>query len=162
MGGGAPTHTPSRAEAHSSAAAWYGPVLAGVTPVLIVGLGASAVANRLAFAAWALVVAVAYASLRRAAWDLGWERRVATGAGLLTLALGSVAFAALVERHGEILDLGARAVLPALHHPWLTHPAIYWALAACLAVVGALRLTVAPRAGRGPRRPAHPPEESSP
>lgn len=124
---------------------WYAPLLAGLLPVLILGFVASGLANRLAFAGWALVMAVAYTSLLRITLDLGWAGRLVAGAALLTQGIGFVAFAALVERHQEILDLGFRAVLPTLHHPLLTRPSTYLGLAGALAVLGVARLSVGRR-----------------
>jgi hypothetical protein len=124
---------------------WYLPLLAGLVPVLVTGFAASALANRLAFAAWAVAVAAAYAALLRITWDLGWSGRWIAGAALVTLALGFGAFAALVERHQEIFDLGFRAVLPALHHPLLTRPAAALAVAAVLALAGGVRLALPSR-----------------
>lgn len=121
---------------------WYLPLLAGLVPVLVVGLGAGAVADRLAFAVWAVVVAGGYAALLRVTYDLGWSGRLIAGAGLGTLSLGSVAFAALVERHQEIFDLGYRVVLPSLYHPVLTRPLAPLLSAAVLAAAAAVLLAV--------------------
>jgi len=129
---------------------WYAPLFFGLLPVLLCGFVASALANRLAFAGWAIVMAVAHASLLRVTYDVGWAGRIIAGAALITQGLGFVAFAALVERHGEILDLGYRAALPALHHPLLTRPTTYLVLAAVLALAGAVRLSIGP-AAPGPR-----------
>jgi hypothetical protein len=129
---------------------WYLPLLAGLVPVLVVGFAASALANRLAFAGWALAVAAAYAALLRVSWDLGWANRFIAAAALATLALGFGAFAALVERHQEIFDLGFRAVLPAVHHPLLTRPAAPLAVALALAAAAAGCLLLPQRGGRRP------------
>jgi hypothetical protein len=129
---------------------WYLPLLAGLVPVLVTGFAASALANRLAFAAWAVAVAAAYAALLRVSWDLGWANRFIAAAALATLALGFGAFAALVERHQEIFDLGFRAVLPAVHHPLLTRPAAPLAVALALAAAGAGCLLLPRRGGRRP------------
>lgn len=134
---------------------WYGPLFVGLLPVLLFGFVASALANRLAFAGWAIVLAVAYASLLRVTHDLGWAGRHVAGAALITLGLGFVAFAALVERHGEVLGLGYRAVLPALHHPLLTAPSTYLVLAASLALAGFVRLSINPAAAGRRNHPSH-------
>ena len=126
---------------------WYLPLLAGLLPVLLIGFAASALANRLVFAAWAVALAAAYTALLRFTYDLGWPGRFIAGAALLTLALGFVGFAALVARHQEIFDLGFRAVLPALHRPFLTRPAAPLGLAALLALAGAVRLAWPGRRG---------------
>lgn len=126
---------------------WYLPLLAGLLPVLLIGFATSALANRLVFAVWGVVVAGGYAALLRVTYDLGWEGRQVAAGGLGTLALGFAAFAALVERHQEIFDLGYRAFLPALHHPVLTRPAVPLGLAVLLAVAAAVCLARVP--GRG-------------
>lgn len=131
---------------------WYLPLLAGLVPVLLLGLVTSVLADRLVFAVWAVAVAAVHAALLRFAYDLGWQGYLVAGAALLALGLGFVAYAALVERHHEILDLGFRAFLPALYHPNLTRPAAPLALALVLAAAGAGRLTLGGRRRAGVER----------
>jgi hypothetical protein len=128
---------------------WYLPLVAGLTPVLLLGLATSVLADRLVFAAWAVAVAAAHAALLRLTYDAGWEAHLVGGADLLTLGLGFVAFAALVERHQEVLDLGFRAFLPLLYHPNLTRPAAPLLLALLLAAAGAGELARGGRRHRG-------------
>lgn len=45
--------------------AWYGALTAGLAPILVLGFLASALANRLIFAGWALGCAVVYAGTLR-------------------------------------------------------------------------------------------------
>jgi hypothetical protein len=121
-------------------ASWYLPLAAGALPILVVGFLASAVANRIIFAVWAAAAAGAYTALLAAGLARGWARRVRAGGLLLLLAASAAAFAALVAAHGEILDLGTRAVLPALRAPALARPATALVLAAVLALAAGVTL----------------------
>lgn len=85
---------------------WYAWLLAGVTPILLAGFLASAVADRLAFLAWALLAGAAYALTLKRAFG---RRRVPV---LVVLALGWGAFALLAAQHREALALGIAALLP--------------------------------------------------
>jgi hypothetical protein len=119
---------------------WYGGLLAGLTPVLFLGFGYSAIADRLAFVYWALGLGAAYTLLLRHGLSSGWGDARLVGVLALLLAAGSAAFAALERAHGEILDLGFRALLPALYRPATTAPGTAFALAAILAAGGGLAL----------------------
>ena len=128
---------------------WYLSLLAGTLPMFVLGMAASALADRLAFAGWALVAGFGYALLLRAAWSRGWS---AAGRAALVLgwaALALLAFATLVERHREILDLGYRALLWPIYSSLLTRPST-WRVAAALLAAGAIaafaRAAVARRA----------------
>jgi hypothetical protein len=114
--------------------AWHLPLLAGLLPVLLGGFAASALANRTAFAGWALGAGAAYTVLLRVSLDRGWERRARAAAALGLLALAWGGFALLVERHREIFDLGFRAALWPLYAESWTRPATWGALAALLAL----------------------------
>ena len=113
---------------------WYLAVVAGSLPLLVLGMVASALADRLAFAGWAIVAGVGHALLLRAAWSRGWgaSARLALALGWAALAL--FVFAALVARHGEILDLGYRALLWPVYTPVLTRPGTSVAAGVTLAV----------------------------
>ena len=102
--------------------------------MLLVGFGASALANRLAFAGWGLAAGALYTALARIGVDHGWDRRLRAALLLGALALAFAAFAGLVVRHGEIFDLGFRAVAPALYTPAATRPGTALALAGVLGV----------------------------
>jgi hypothetical protein len=117
---------------------WYAPLAGGLVPVLLLGFAWSALADRLAFAGWALAAAAGYAVLLRHGVEAGWARgrRVASLALWLALALGG--FAALEAEHREILDLGFRAVLPALYRPAATRPATALGLAVVLLIVAGI------------------------
>jgi hypothetical protein len=118
----------------SQVVSWYLPLLAGLLPVLLGGFLASALANRIAFAGWALAAGAAYTVWLRSGVARGWDRRARAAGALALLAAAAATFAALVERHQEIFDLGYRAVLPGLYRSTATRPASYLALAAALAV----------------------------
>ncbi|MEA2691932.1 MAG: hypothetical protein QOJ16_1319 [Acidobacteriota bacterium] len=126
---------------------WYGGLSAGLLPVLLLGFGYSAIADRLAFVYWALALGAAYTLLLRHGLSAGWGDARLAGALALLLAAGFAAFAALERAHGEILDLGFRALLPAVYRPATTAPVTAFALAAVLATGGGLALLAA-RAGR--------------
>lgn len=126
---------------------WYLPLLAGTLPLLTGGFVAGALANRIVFVVCGLVAAAVYAALLRAGLTRGWSLARRTAVQLLALAAAAAAFAALVARHGDILDLGYRAALPALYSPVAARPATGLALAAALALAGVVA-GAAPRAGR--------------
>jgi hypothetical protein len=122
--------------------AWYGGLLAGLLPVLLLGFLYSALADRIAFAGWALVVAALWVLVLRFGLGAGWGRARLVGTMLLLIASGMAAFAWLETKHGEILDLGFRAVLPGLYHPSATQPRTAWVLAAVLGILGVAGLLV--------------------
>ncbi|HBL27331.1 MAG TPA: hypothetical protein DD490_10905 [Acidobacteria bacterium] len=119
---------------------WYGGLLGGLLPILLLGFLSSALADRLLFVYWALGLGTVWVLLLRHGFAAGWPgTRLAGALGLLGAA-GLAAFAALEARHHEILDLGFRAVLPGLYHPIATRPATAAAVAALLAVAGTVAL----------------------
>lgn len=118
--------------------AWYGGLLAGLLPILLLGFLYSALADRIVFAGWALVFAALWVLLLRYGMGAGWPAPRLWGAMALLLAAAFAAFAALEKEHGEILDLGFRAVLPGIYHPNATAPRTAWGLAAAFAVLGAV------------------------
>jgi hypothetical protein len=122
--------------------AWYGGLLAGLLPILLLGFLYSALADRIAFAGWALAVAALWVLVLRHGLGAGWGRARLAGTLLLLIALGMAAFAWLETKHGEILDLGFRAVLPGLYHPSATQPRTVWVLAAVLGILGLVSLAL--------------------
>jgi len=131
---------------------WYVALAAGSLPAFVLGMVASALADRLVFAGWGMVAGFGHALLLRAAWQRGWS---VAGRAALVLAWGALSllsFATLVVRHGEILDLGYRAVLWPIYVPALTRPATARLLAAMLGAAAAVAAWRA-RAGRGMARP---------
>jgi hypothetical protein len=115
---------------------WYGGLLGGLLPVLLLGFGTSALADRTVFVLWALALAVAWTVTLRQGLQAEWPVMWLAGILLLLLALGLAIFAGLESRHHETLDLGFRAVLPGLYHPTLTAPRTAGLLAGVLAVAG--------------------------
>jgi hypothetical protein len=113
---------------------WYAPLAGGLVPLLLLGFAWSALADRLAFAAWALAAAAGYAALLRHGIEAGRARGRRLASLALWLALALAGFAALEAEHREILDLGFRAVLPGLYRPAVTRPATALGLAALLAL----------------------------
>lgn len=130
---------------------WYLPLLAGVLPVLLLGFGYSALADRIAFVFWALALAACWVALLRHGLEAGWSAGRRRGVLLLALAAGFGAFAWLEQRHHEILDLGFRAVLPGLYAPAATRPATALAVAGACGVAGAAALMAGLRQPRRPR-----------
>jgi hypothetical protein len=124
----------------SPALSWYGGLLAGLLPILLLGFLYSALADRIVFVGWALVFATLWVLVLRHGMGAGWPAPRLAGALALLFAAALAAFAALEKKHGEILDLGFRAVLPGLYHPNATAPGTAWGLAAAFAVLGAVAL----------------------
>ncbi len=120
---------------------WYGGLLGGLLPILLLGFLYSAVADRTAFALWALVAGTVWvvALHRGLSAGLRRPRLVALLAGVL--AGGLAVFAWLESRHHEILDLGFRAVFPALYNPAATSPRTVYFLAAGFLLTGLAALT---------------------
>ncbi len=121
---------------------WYGGLLGGLLPILLLGFIYSAVADRTAFALWALVVGTLWvvALHRGLAAGLGRPRLLAVLAAVL--GAGLAAFAWLESRHHEILDLGFRAVFPGIYTPAATSPRTVYLLAAAFLLLGIAALTV--------------------
>jgi hypothetical protein len=126
--------------ARSLALAWYGGMLGGLLPVLLLGFLYSALADRTAFALWALILGTFWVVALRQGLAAGWGRLRLLGALSLLLAAGLAVFAMLESRHHEILDLGFRAVFPAVYHPLATRPRTVRWLAGALALIGAVLL----------------------
>jgi len=120
-----------------SARIWYGGLLGGLLPVLLLGFLYSALADRTVFALWALVAGALWVVLLRQGLAAGWPGDRLTGSLLLLLALCFTVFASLESAHEKILDLGFRAVLPAVYHPLATRPVTAGILAALLGSAGA-------------------------
>lgn len=118
--------------------AWYGGLLAGLLPILLLGFLYSALADRIVFAGWALLFAALWVLLLRHGMGAGWPAPRLWGAMALLYAAAFGSFAALEKEHGEILDLGFRAVLPGIYHPNATAPQTAWGIAAAFAVLGAV------------------------
>jgi len=129
----------------SLARRWYGGLAAGLLPVLLLGFGYSALADRLAFVYWALALATIYTLLLRHGLSVGWGDTRLAGALALLLAAGFAGFALLERAHGEILDLGFRALLPGLYQPATTAPATAFVVALALGLAGAAALLVSRR-----------------
>ena len=128
--------------------AWYGGLLAGLLPILLLGFLYSALADRTVFVGWALALATAWVLLLRHGLGAGWPSLRVAGSLALLLALGLTVFAWLESKHHEILDLGFRAVLPDLYHPAATAPRTIAVLAAALGLLGLVGLVI--------RRKEHP------
>jgi hypothetical protein len=116
--------------------AWYTGLLAGLLPVLLLGFGYSALADRTVFVLWAFAVAIAWTVVLRQGMEAGLRRPLLAGWLLLLLAAGLAGFAWLELKHHESLDLGFRAVLPGLYHPALTAPRTAGVIAGILGLAG--------------------------
>jgi hypothetical protein len=116
--------------------AWYGGIFGGLLPILLLGFLYSAIADRTAFALWALVAGAFWVAALRQGLAAGWGRFRLLAALALVLAAGLAAFAGLEWEHHEILDLGFRAVFPALYRPLATAPGAAAALAGVFALAG--------------------------
>lgn len=113
----------------SLALPWYGGLFGGLLPVLLLGFLYSAIADRTAFALWALGVGTVWVVVLRQGLAAGSRRARLLAALTGVLAAAFAAFAWLESRHHEILDLGFRAVFPALYSPVATSPRTAQALA---------------------------------
>jgi hypothetical protein len=135
----------------SAGRAWYVGVFGGLLPILLLGFLASAIADRTVFALWALVVGTCWTLVLRRGLAAGWGRLRLPAALALLLAAGLAELALLEWQHHEILDLGFRAVFPALYHPALTAPRTVGILAAACALAGAVLFLASRTPGRAPR-----------
>ena len=116
---------------------WYAALLGGILPVLLLGFLYSALADRLDFAGWALLLAALYTAALRQGLQAGWPAPRLAGALALLLAAGTGAFAWIESTHHGILDLGYRAVLPEeIYFPAATSPLVAAAAAGALATAG--------------------------
>jgi hypothetical protein len=100
--------------------AWYAGLLGGIVPVLLLGFLYSALADRLVFVGWALVLTALYTAALRQGLQAGWPAPRLIGALALLMAAGALVFSRLEALHHEVLDLGFRAVLPAVYTPAAT------------------------------------------
>jgi|CXWL01.1.fsa_nt_gi hypothetical protein len=121
-----------------SARSWYFTLVGVILPILLLGFLASALANRIVFAGWAVVSATVLTFVLRRGFE-SWRGPLAI-AWPAALVLGACLglFAHLVGRHGEILDLGYRAVFPSWYTPWLTSPRTFGLLGVVAAAFGGL------------------------
>ncbi len=122
----------------SSGPAWYGGVFGGLLPILLLGFIYSALADRTVFALWALVAGAVWVAVLRQGLSRDWRRLRLAAALALVLAAGLAVFAVLEWQHHEILDLGFRAVFPAIYHPAATAPWTSAILAGASALLGAV------------------------
>lgn len=113
---------------------WSWSLAAGWLPAMGVGFTFSALADRLVFVAWGLAAALGYSWALR--WGYGAGRPLA--GGLLAAAAALAFLALLMARHQESLDLGYRAFLPGLYHPWITRPGSALGLSLACGLGGAL------------------------
>ncbi len=115
---------------------WYTGLLAGIVPELLLGFLYSALADRLVFVGWALALAAFHTTALRQGLQAGWPAARLVGVLALLMAAGAFAFARLEAAHQMVLDLGFRAVLPALYTPIATSPRGADVTAAALAAAG--------------------------
>ncbi len=132
---------------------WYAALVAGALPALLIGFLASALANKIAFAGWGLGLAVVHALVLRWGLQSRWSGWVLGGRLLLLFAAGAAIWLRLAMRHGEELDLGFRAVAPALYDPALAEPRSAVVATVALGIAGALAILIGHGAERL-RRPA--------
>lgn len=123
-----------------SGLAWYGGIFGGLLPILLLGFIASALADRTVFALWALVAGIVWVAVLRQGLVLGWGRLRRLAALALVLAAALAELAVLEWQHHEILDLGFRAVFPAVYHPLATAPRTAAVLAGACVLIGGILL----------------------
>jgi hypothetical protein len=115
---------------------WYAGLLAGILPVLLLGFLYSALADRLEFVGWALLLAALYTVALRQGLQAGWPAARLAGSLMMLLAAGAGVFAWLVNTYHEVLDLGFNAMLPDFF-------AVSTAVDPCRAAAGAAVLAAA-------------------
>lgn len=130
--------------------AWYGGLLGGLVPILVLGFLYSALADRTVFVLWALAAGAAWILTLRAGLQNGWPRGRRAASLAILLALALAAFAGLETKHHEILDLGFRAVFWEIYHPYATAPRTAWILAGAALLVAAAALLLS--RGKGEAR----------
>lgn len=117
------TPEPDKTEAFDESQ-WYGGLAAGLLPLLVVGSVASALANAVAFAGWAVLTAFLHAfALRRAFAPEEAERSRSRWILAAAWAFVVLSWLALAFVYSESLERGAAAFLPAgvrfvLAGPW--------------------------------------------
>jgi hypothetical protein len=117
-------------------------LFAWLAPILLLGFGASGVANRTIFAGWALLAAAVYWLVVWYGFRRGWGGWLLGGRVLLVLAAATALLARIVAReHGE-LDLGLRSFFPAIYDPRLSDPRSAVYLAIFLSVCGVLSILI--------------------
>ena len=82
---------------------WYAGLLGGLLPILLLGFGYSALADRTAFVLWALGLAVAWVLVLRQGMEAGLRRLLLAGWLLLLLAAGLAGFAGGRPKAQEIV-----------------------------------------------------------
>ena len=126
----------------SLALPWYGGLFGGLLPILLLGFIYSAVADRTAFALWALGVGTVWVVALHRGLSAGLRRPRLLAVLAAVLGLGLAAFAWLESRHHEILDLGFRAVFPGIYTPAATSPRTVYLLAAAFLLIGVAALII--------------------
>jgi hypothetical protein len=120
---------------------WYAGLLAGILPVLVLGFLYSALADRLEFVGWALLLAALYTVALRQGLQAGWPAARLAGALMMLLAAGGGVFAWLVGTYHEVIGLGFNAMLPEnVAVSAAANPHAAAATAAVLAAAGAAAL----------------------
>jgi hypothetical protein len=126
----------------SSRLVWYGGIFGGLLPILLLGFLYSALADRTVFALWAVVAGAVWVVTLRQGLAAGWGRFRLPAVLALVLAAALAALSWLELAHHEILDLGFRAVFPAIYRPFATAPRTAGILAGISASTGAVLFLV--------------------
>ncbi|HEX4952815.1 MAG TPA: hypothetical protein VF017_05400 [Thermoanaerobaculia bacterium] len=90
---------------------WYAALVGGLAPILLGGFLASAAADRLIFAGWALAAGALYVTVLHRTF-LAAKPMVRRGAPLAVWLGAAALFALLAHRHWEELTLGFTALMP--------------------------------------------------
>jgi hypothetical protein len=124
---------------------WHLAVLAGTLPPLLLGAAASVLANRIVFLGWAAAAALGHTLLLRAAWGRGWSAAARAALCLGWAGTALAGFGSLAGRHGEILDLGYRAMLWVVYTPAFVRPLTYHLTSVALLVAALVAAALARR-----------------
>lgn len=98
-------------DARTNARRWYASLLGVSGPVLVGGFVASALADRLVFAGWALAAAGLYTAALRWSW-LRPSAVLRIGLPAAVVIVAVAAFVLLAQRHAEDLRIGWAAIQP--------------------------------------------------
>lgn len=127
-----------------SQAQWYGGLILGTLPLLLLAFLMSTLANRLAFAGWGVATALLYTAVFRQGVAAGWKVRRVLGSALAVLAVAVAGLSGLAAVYREALVLGTGAFLPPRLQVLFVAP---WVMPVLFLGLGLLLATLLARTG---------------